>query len=121
MKGSLLIDGLLGATGVAAGAYGAHALEAVVMPERLRVWETAAYYHLLHAVVILVLALSEREGQQRWRLPVVGFTVGVCLFSFSLYALVLTATTTLAMITPIGGLCLVLSWLGLMIKALKWE
>ena len=48
-----------------------------------------------------------------------GFTGGVLLFSFSLYALVLTDITRLAMITPVGGLLLMLSWLMVAIKALK--
>jgi len=48
-----------------------------------------------------------------------GFTTGVVLFSFSLYALVLTDKTQLAMITPVGGLLLMLSWLIVAIKALK--
>ena len=48
-----------------------------------------------------------------------GFAGGVLLFSFSLYALVLTDITRLAMITPVGGLLLMLSWLMVAIKALK--
>ena len=48
-----------------------------------------------------------------------GFTVGVLLFSFSLYALVLTDITTLAMVTPLGGLVLMASWCGLAVIALK--
>jgi uncharacterized membrane protein YgdD (TMEM256/DUF423 family) len=115
----LLIAGLLGATGVAAGAFGAHALEASVSPERIDIWETAAQYHLIHAAVILALALYSQAGDSRWRLPMMGFTAGVLLFSFSLYALVLTDITQLAMITPIGGLLLMLSWLVLAIKAFK--
>jgi uncharacterized membrane protein YgdD (TMEM256/DUF423 family) len=43
----------------------------------------------------------------------------VLLFSFSLYALVLTDITQLAMITPIGGLLLILSWLMVAIKAFR--
>ena len=48
-----------------------------------------------------------------------GFIAGVLLFSFSLYALVLTDITQLAMITPIGGLLLILSWLMVAIKAFR--
>ena len=48
-----------------------------------------------------------------------GFTLGVLLFSFSLYALVLTDITRLAMITPVGGLLLMLGWLMVVIEALK--
>ena len=115
----LLIAGLLGATGVAAGAFGAHALQASVSPERIDIWETAAQYHLIHAAVILALALHSQADENRWRFPMMGFTAGVLLFSFSLYTLVLTDITQLAMITPIGGLLLMLSWLLVAIKAFK--
>ena len=107
------------AAGVAAGAFGAHALQASVSPERIAVWDTAAQYHLIHAAVILALALGSQTGDSRWRLPMMGFTAGVLLFSFSLYALVLTDMTLLAMITPVGGLLLIMSWLIVAIKALK--
>jgi uncharacterized membrane protein YgdD (TMEM256/DUF423 family) len=119
MSRYLVIAGLLGATGVAAGAFGAHALQASVSPERIAIWDTAAQYHLIHAAVIFALALHSQADENRWRLPMVGFTAGVVLFSFSLYALVLTDITQLAMITPVGGLLLMLSWLMVAIKALK--
>ena len=119
MRRYLVIAALLGATGVAAGAFGAHALQASVSPERIAIWDTAAQYHLIHAAVILALALHSQSDESRWRLPMMGFTTGVVLFSFSLYALVLTDKTQLAMITPVGGLLLMLSWLMVAIKALK--
>lgn len=114
-----MVSAVFGATAVAAGAFGAHALEASVTPERLQVWNTAAQYHLIHAAVILALGLHSGPDDSRWRLPLMGFTLGVVLFSFSLYALVLTDITRLAMITPLGGLLLMLSWLMVAIKALK--
>ena len=119
MNRYLLIAGLLGGTGVAAGAFGAHALQASVSPERIDIWETAAQYHLIHAAVILALALHSQADENRWRFPMMGFAAGVLLFSFSLYALVLADITQLAMITPIGGLLLMLSWLLVAIKAFK--
>ena len=115
MNIGLLIAGILGATGVAAGAFGAHALERFVTVERLAVWETAAYYHLIHAAVVLVLALQPREAL--WRLPIAGFALGIGLFSFSLYVLVLTGVTTLAMVAPVGGLLLIVSWLSVALRA----
>ena len=93
MNRSLFTAGLMGVTAVAAGAFGAHALQASVTPERIQVWETAAQYHLIHSVVILLLALQSSDGAPRWRLPVTGFTVGVLLFSFSLYAFCLLYTS----------------------------
>lgn len=116
MNRSLMLAGVLGATGVAAGAMGAHALESVVTPERIEIWNTAAQYHLTHAVVILVLAVQSVINA---RLAVLAMTAGVVLFSFSLYALVLTDVTALAMITPLGGLLLMAGWLLLCAKAFK--
>ncbi|MDC0572502.1 DUF423 domain-containing protein [Luminiphilus sp.] len=119
MNMGLLMAGLLGATGVAAGAFGAHALDDLVTAERLSVWETAAYYHLIHSAVVLVLALQQHQALWRW--PIMGFVIGVCLFSFSLYLLVLTGISTLAMITPIGGLLLIISWLGVAFRARRFS
>ena len=119
MNRVLFVAGLLGATGVAAGAFGAHALEASVTPERLAVWETAAQYHLIHAVVMVALAARTKSAGALERLAAVGFTLGVVLFSFTLYALVLTDISRLAMITPIGGLLLMLSWGLLAVQAFK--
>ena len=109
------VAAVLGALAVAAGAMGAHALEGAVTAERLAVWETAAEYHLFHAIVILVLALQpEGQDSPQWRLSLLGFTVGIVLFSFSLYALVLSGITQFAMVTPFGGLVLIASWLSLL-------
>ncbi len=118
MNRPLFIAGLFGVTGVAAGAFGAHALEASVTPERLAVWDTAAQYHLIHAVVMLVLATGPVATSGLKRLAVVGFALGVLLFSFSLYALVLTDISRFAMVTPLGGLFLMLSWLAVAWQAL---
>ena len=59
MKSSraLLIAGILGLSGVALGAFGAHALRAQLSELGTRDrWETAVHYHLLHAVAIFAAA-----------------------------------------------------------------
>ena len=119
MDRPLFMAGFFGVTGVAAGAFGAHALGESVTPERLAVWETAAQYHLIHAVVLLVLATRTTGAVALERWVVAGFTLGVLLFSFSLYALVLTDVSRFAMVTPVGGLLLMLSWALLAVQALK--
>ena len=119
MNRPLFIAGFFGVTGVAAGAFGAHALGTSVTPERLAVWETAAQYHLIHAVVRLVLATRTTGAGALERLAVAGFTLGVLLFSFSLYALVLTDVSRFAMITPVGGLLFMLSWVLLALQAFE--
>ena len=100
----------LGALGVMLGAFGAHGLKAFVDdPHRLEIWDTAARYHLVHAVAILAVAAHPR----RPRAPAVLFAVGIGIFSGSLYLLALTGVTWLGAITPIGGLSLIAGWIAL--------
>ena len=60
----------LGLIGVAAGAFGAHALRNYLTPELLDIWETAVRYQLVHALVgrevsgdSELLAAVERGGR----------------------------------------------------------
>ncbi len=76
MKPAVMVSAVFGATAVAAGAFGAHALEASVTPERLQVWNTAAQYHLIHAAVILALALHSQPDNRQWRWPIMGVHCG---------------------------------------------
>jgi uncharacterized membrane protein YgdD (TMEM256/DUF423 family) len=104
-----LIAGLTGALGVAAGAFGAHALKGAITPERLATWNTGAHYHLLHAIVLLLLATAAPRRRGAFSL----FTAGIVLFSGSLYALVLLDLPVLGAVTPFGGVALILGWLSL--------
>jgi len=108
----LIVASLLGASGVAFGAGGAHALRSWMTPEYLGTFETGVRYHLIHAVALLALALQA----ERWRiaLPAALFTLGVVLFSGSLYALALGGPTRLGIVTPFGGVALLLGWLALL-------
>ena len=79
------------------GAFGAHLLRSSL--EQLgtaQIWQTAVLYHLVHAVVLLVLS--------GWR-PVPRFAyylilIGVAIFSGSLYAMALTNFKWFGAITP---------------------
>ena len=111
-RGWLVLAALVGASGVAMGAGGAHALRSQIVPEYLPTFETGVRYQLIHAVALLALALSgERRGVA---LPALLFTFGVLLFSGSLYALALGAPTRLGIVTPFGGVALLLGWLSLL-------
>lgn len=104
-----------GFTGVACGALGAHAVKALG-PESLDWWNTGAKYHLIHALAIgLVAALLPRRAG----LTAALFGAGILLFSGSLYALALTGTRALGMVTPIGGLCFLAGWALLGLGARK--
>ena len=62
---ALVAAGILGATGVALGALGAHALKATLLERGMaNAWDTAAKYHLLHAVALLGWAAWRRHGTE---------------------------------------------------------
>jgi uncharacterized membrane protein YgdD (TMEM256/DUF423 family) len=105
----IAVGGLLGLLGVAAGAFGAHALEGGVTPERLAVFETGARYHLVHALAI-VLAGAMAAWLPLARVAGWLFTVGIVVFAGSLYLLVLLDAAWLGAITPIGGLAFMAGW-----------
>jgi uncharacterized membrane protein YgdD (TMEM256/DUF423 family) len=99
----------LGATAVAAGAFGAHALAGSVPPERIEIWRTAASYQLVHSVLLAALAL---HGDPRpWARRII--TSGVLVFSGTLYMLVLLDLPVLGAVTPIGGASLIAGWVAL--------
>lgn len=127
----LFIAGLLGATGVAFGALGAHALkmkmqEGVITADQLGGFETATKYQLFHALALLVVYFMNRDKQ--FRLLTVAsylFVTGIVLFSGSLYLLTtrnitgLNAVSFLGPITPLGGVALIAAWVCLAIQAFK--
>jgi uncharacterized membrane protein YgdD (TMEM256/DUF423 family) len=97
--------------GVAAGAFGAHALKARLSPELLAVFETGARYQLIHALALLAVGWA----CQRWPgTPVRSagwcFVAGTLLFSGSLYALALTGVRGLGAVTPFGGVAFLAGW-----------
>jgi uncharacterized membrane protein YgdD (TMEM256/DUF423 family) len=116
----LLAGALAGATAVAFGAFGAHALRARLSPEMLAVFETGVRYHMYHALALLaVSALALRVDGSGRLLGAAGwlFTAGIVLFSGSLYALALSGVTVLGAITPLGGLAFLAGWLCLVVAA----
>jgi len=115
----MLIGSLAGFLGVAAGAFGAHALRNRLSPDMLGVFETAVRYQMYHAFALLITAAAiARVGDARL-LSLAGwsFLTGIVLFSGSLYALALTGISGLGAITPIGGLLFLLGWACLAIFA----
>ena len=119
----LLAASLLGATGVMAGAFGAHGLASRVSLQRLEVWQTASTYQLFHSIALLALALSILYASNVVRISTALWVcrcwlVGVIIFSGSLYGLVLSGVTWLGAITPIGGTLLIVGWVLLSSLAL---
>tara|TARA_R110002124_G_scaffold208776_2_gene375089 strand:+ start:1992 stop:2372 length:381 start_codon:yes stop_codon:yes gene_type:complete len=107
----LIIVSILGALAVALGAFGAHALEDSLSPERLETWNTAVTYQMWHVLAILSLILISKvfELELKWSINLM--IAGIFIFSGSLYILCLTDINWLGAITPIGGVCFILGWL----------
>lgn len=110
---SLAAAGILGASAVAAGAFGAHGLRDLLTPRMLDIWETAASYQLVHALALLALGLvSSHTAALRIRLwTTCCFLGGTLVFSGSLYLLALTGIGWLGAVTPVGGTLLIIGWL----------
>ncbi len=126
----LRIGALAGFLAVALGAFGAHGLrdrlkplvsdsldEAALKVRRLENFETASRYNMAHALAIVAVGLIALHGGSGPGLQVAGwsFLAGILIFSGSLYAYGLLGLRWMGMITPFGGVALLVGWLALAI------
>jgi uncharacterized membrane protein YgdD (TMEM256/DUF423 family) len=111
MKKIRRIAGLLGLIGVLLGAFGAHALKATLLARgTAATWETAVLYHLVHTVAVFAATMA-LSGPRPWLArAAMSWTLGVILFSGSLYAFALGGPHWLVYVTPFGGLAFLLGW-----------
>lgn len=102
---------LLAGLAVAAGAFGTHALKGQLAPDALAIWETAARYHLIHALAAVFAAdRAGREGGEAAARAALAFVVGVLVFGGTLYALALGGPRILGAVTPLGGVAFMAGW-----------
>lgn len=116
----LMIGACSAGLGVAAGAFGAHALRARVEPRLLEVFETGARYQMYHALALVAVGLVAT----RWQGSLLSasgwfFVAGTVLFSGSLYAMTFTGIRALGAITPLGGVCFIAGWICLAMAVLR--
>lgn len=102
---AVLTGALLAGSGVALGAFGAHALKAALTPEMLANYETGVRYQMYHGLGLL--ALGHFPTQRR---APAFLLAGTLIFSLSLYLLALTGQKWLGAITPIGGVLQLIGW-----------
>jgi len=125
----IAVGAILGAVGVALGAFGAHGLDGRLaawgftgdeVTKRLANHETAVRYQMWHALAIVFVGLAlTNRANPLWQASAWAFLFGVLIFSGFLYALVLTGPNLrwFGMIVPIGGLSLIVGWALLAIGA----
>jgi uncharacterized membrane protein YgdD (TMEM256/DUF423 family) len=105
----------LGAVGVTAGAFGAHALKGILTQEALQSYQTGVLYLLLHLPILLFIRKDQLARSM--------LLAGVCLFSFSIFALSTNSihqmnVSWLGPITPVGGVLIIAGWVK---AAISWR
>lgn len=121
----LVTASILGMLAILLGAFASHGLKSLISIELLQTFETGVRYQMYHAIVLLFIGttsvLSTNTKQKLFYLIV----IGVLFFSGSIYGLATNELSSafdfksIAFITPIGGLFLIMSWAIMAIQFLK--
>lgn len=117
------LTALLGFTGVALGAFGAHGLKTAFegmadSAQRIGWWETGVRYQLFHVGAVGLTGVISWHVTNRFTAWAAGFfTTGIILFSGSLYVMCLTGATAMGIVTPIGGLFFLAGWIAFAVSA----
>ena len=110
-----VIGTLYGLLAVLFGAFGSHKLKKSLSDDQLKSFETGIKYQMYHAILLVVLGFNLGFTSPLETYIAYSFIFGVFLFSFSIYALSISASKGkklkwLGPITPIGGLLLLTGW-----------
>ena len=123
-ENSIKIAILFCLSAVILGAFGAHALKEVLSESQLSSFQTGIRYQFFHGLAILILSLNIKQFTDRLSSIIKIMSAGIILFSFSIYLLNIQdligfSMSYLGPITPIGGLLLITSWIGLFFSIKK--
>lgn len=107
-----VIGAVNAALAIALGAFGAHGLENLVSDHYLEVFETGVRYHMYSALGLMLIALLGKAAGGSPKVLIGGRLIiaGTVLFSGSLYIIALTSISKLGMITPVGGVAMLVGW-----------
>lgn len=113
-----------GALGIIFGAFGAHALKKIFNNEQLKNFETGVKYQMYHAILLIIVGFNLNYITKLQTLLYYSLTLGIVLFSFSIYALCISSAWNkkvkiLGPITPIGGLLLLTAWVLLILNSIN--
>jgi uncharacterized membrane protein YgdD (TMEM256/DUF423 family) len=115
----VVLGALVMASGVALGAYAAHAAKGAAHPEAARLLQTAVQYQLVHGLGLVAVGLIAKWGSSRWLVAAGALmATGVLCFCGSLWTLALTQYS-LGPAAPLGGLAFIAAWLSLALPAMS--
>ncbi|MEI8026000.1 MAG: DUF423 domain-containing protein [Pseudomonadota bacterium] len=111
-QGKILIAaGIYGFLAVVLGAFGTHSLKNILDPSSLQIFDVGVKYQMYHALALgFVAALAQPSLSKHLKKAALLFSIGILIFSGSLFALIATQVRVLGAITPIGGGLLILGW-----------
>lgn len=125
MNKTLLITGaILGILGIILGAFAAHGLEKLVDTEAIKSFETGVRYQLYHAFFLLILGSTSFVSLKYKKTIFYLVLLGVTFFSGSIYGLATNSLSgfdfkMIALITPVGGLSLIVAWIVMLIGIIR--
>ena len=114
-KSTVLIGAIFIVVAIILGAFGAHALKAVLSEEKLLSFETGVRYQLIQGVSLLVIGLNSKTLGFELKLIERLLVIGTILFSISIYLLAMADLIGVSMkwlgpVTPIGGSLMIIGW-----------
>ncbi len=123
-KKILLTAALFGLLSVVFGAFGAHGLKSIISVDAIQSFETGVRYQMYHAILLLIVGSSSYIKTKNKKAIFYLVLFGIILFSGSIYCLATNDLTSfdfkrIAIITPLGGLLLIISWFVLLVGIVK--
>lgn len=125
MNRKIIITALIfGVISIILGAFGAHALKKVLTIDQLTSFETGVRYQMYHAFFLLFLGMTDMISEQKKKVIYILTLIGIIFFSGSIYLLSTKEITSIditsiAFITPVGGLLLILAWVMLLVGVMR--
>ena len=114
------LGSFLGLLVVILGAFGAHTFKNILTSNgNIDIYNKAVLYHMFHTLIIIIIGLIELILNKTLLFTGLYFTIGIIIFSGSLYILSITNIKLLGAITPIGGIFFILGWLSLLYSMYK--
>lgn len=103
------------------GAFGAHGLSDILtVNDRFDTFKTGVLYQLFHSIALIISGvLFDKYSVSNIKKAAILFSLGIIVFSGSLYILSITNIGDFGAITPIGGILFIVGWLYLFLSIKK--
>lgn len=105
------------AAAIILGAFGAHYLKEKLTPENLQTFETGVRYQFYGCLGLIAMGLISKISEVKLNVPVLLLRLGILIFCGTVYFLALRQMLGIegfkwiGAITPLGGLCMIVSWI----------